>query len=90
MLSLIARWYGCGKTQKAFCQEEGLTFSIFYYWLKRYRRELDEISFLHVEFGSGTSIEIRYPSGIILQFPSTTRLSIVKQCPDLLHYGLFC
>ncbi|MCC7575975.1 MAG: helix-turn-helix domain-containing protein [Methanomethylovorans sp.] len=79
MLSLIGRWQESGKTQQAFCQEHGLTYTTFYYWLKRYRRELDESNFLPVEISSGSHIEIRYPGGIILQLPAATKLSIVKQ-----------
>lgn len=79
MLSLIERWQESGKTQQTFCQEQGLTYTTFYYWLKRYRRGLDESNFLPVEINSGSHIEIRYPGGIILQLPAATKLSIVKQ-----------
>jgi len=79
MLSLIERWQESGKTQQAFCQEQDLTFSTFYYWLKRYRRGLDENSFLPVEVSSGTHIEIRYPDGVILLLPAAIKLSTLKQ-----------
>jgi hypothetical protein len=79
MLSLIERWHESGKTQQAFCQEHDLSFTTFYYWLKRYRSKIDESSFLPVEISSGSYIEIRYPGGIILQLPAATRLSAVKQ-----------
>jgi hypothetical protein len=83
MLSLIERWQESGKTQQVFCQEHDLTFSTFYYWLKRYRRCIDESSFLPVEISSGSHIEIRYPGGVILQLPAATRLSTVKQLLSL-------
>jgi len=83
MLSLIGRWHESGKTQQAFCQEHDLTFSTFYYWLKRYRRQIDESSFLPVEISSGSNIEIRYPDGIILQIPAATKLSVLKQLLSL-------
>lgn len=83
MLSLIEKWQESGKTQQLFCQEHDLTFSTFYYWLKRYRRGLDESSFLPVEVSSGSYIEIRYPGGIILQLPAATSLSAVKQLLSL-------
>jgi transposase-like protein len=79
MLSLIEQWQESGKTQQVFCQEHDLTFSTFYYWLKRYRRGIDENSFLPVEISSGSHIEIRYPGGVILQLPAATRLSTLKQ-----------
>lgn len=83
MHSLIQQWYESGKTQQEFCQEHDLTFTTFYYWLKRYRRGIDESSFLPVEVSSGSYIEIRYPGGIILQLPAATRLSAVKQLLSL-------
>ncbi|MCJ7450015.1 MAG: hypothetical protein MUO72_20265 [Bacteroidales bacterium] len=79
MLSLIEQWQESGKTQQSFCREHDLTFTTFYYWLKRYRSQIDESSFLPVEISSGSHIEIRYPGGVILQLPAATRLSTVKQ-----------
>lgn len=79
MLSLIEQWQESGKTQQAFCQQNNLTYTTFYYWLKRYRRGVDESSFLPIEVSSGSYIEIRYPGGIILQLPAATSLSAVKQ-----------
>ena len=83
MLSLIEQWNESGKTQQAFCQEHDLTFTTFYYWLKRYRRGLDEGSFLPVEISSGSHIEIRYPVGLILQLSAAKRLSTLKQLLSL-------
>lgn len=79
MLSKIEQWHDSGKTQQAFCQEHDLTFTTFYYWLKRYRRGLDEINFLPVEISSGSHIEIRYPGGVVLQLPAEIRLAALKQ-----------
>jgi len=83
MLSLIEQWQGSGKSQKLFCMERDLTYTTFYYWLKRYRRGQDESNFLPVEISSGSYIEIRYPGGVILQLPAATRLSTVKQLLSL-------
>ena len=85
MTSLIEIWQESGKTQQVFCQEHDLTFSTFYYWLKRYRREINESSFLPVEINSSTqsSIEIRYPDGVILQLPAAIKLSVLKQLLSL-------
>ncbi|MGQ9620801.1 MAG: IS66 family insertion sequence element accessory protein TnpA [Bacteroidales bacterium] len=49
MLTLIEQWSESGKTQKIFFREQGITFTTFYYWLRRYRRRLDENGFLPVE-----------------------------------------
>ena len=83
MLSLIEQWQESGKTQQLFCQEHDLTYTTFYYWLRGYRRQLDESSFLPVEISSGSHIEIRYPGGVILQLPAVTRLSTLKQLLSL-------
>ena len=79
MLSLIEQWQESGKTQQSFCREHDLTFTTFYYWLKRYRSQIDKSSFLPVEISSESHIEIRYPGGVILQLPAATRLSTLKQ-----------
>jgi transposase-like protein len=83
MLSLIEQWQESGKTQQVFCQEHDITFSTFYYWLKRYRRGIEESNFLPVEISSGSNIEIRYPDGIILQLPAAVKLSTLKQLLNL-------
>jgi transposase-like protein len=83
MLSLIEKWQDSGNTQQAFCQEHDITFSTFYYWLKRYRHGIEESSFLPVEISSGSNIEIRYPDGIILQLPAAVKLSTLKQLLNL-------
>ena len=83
MLSLIERWQESGKLQQEFCQEHDITFSTFYYWLKRYRRGIEESSFLPVEISSGSNIEIRYPDGKILQLPAAIKLSTLKQLLNL-------
>src|SRR5512133_646706 len=81
MMTLIEQWQESGKTQQSFCKDHNLAFSKFYYWLKRYRQGMDESSFLPVDISQGisTCIEIRYPDGVILQLPSSIKLSVLKQ-----------
>ena len=83
MQSMVEQWLASSKTQQLFCLEHGLTYTTFYYWLKRYRRGLDESNFLPVEISSGSHIEIRYPGGVVLQLPAETRLSTLKQLLSL-------
>jgi transposase-like protein len=83
MLSLIEQWQESGKTQQTFCQEHDLTYTTFYYWLRRYRRQLEESSFLPIEISSGSHIEIRYPGEVTLQLPAATRLATLKQLLSL-------
>lgn len=81
MLTLIEQWQESGQTQQSFCKDHNLAFSKFYYWRKRYRRGMDESTFLPVDISQGlsTSIEIRYPDGVVLQLPPSTRISVLKQ-----------
>lgn len=81
MISLIDQWQESGKTQQAFCKEHNLAFSKFYYWLKRYRSGVNGNSFLPLEINQGlnSGFEIRYPDGVILQLPSSIKLSVLKQ-----------
>ncbi len=79
MLSLIEQWQESGQTQQTFCKERNLNYTTFYYWLRNYRRRVDESNFLPVEVSSGSHIEIRYPGGVVLQLPAETRLSTLKQ-----------
>ena len=83
MLSLIEQWQDSGKTQQIFCQEHDLSYTTFYYWLRRYRRQVEESSFLPIEISSLSHIEIRYQGGIILQLPSATKLATLKQLLSL-------
>jgi len=83
MLALIEQWQESGKIQQTFCQEHDLTYTTFYYWLRHYRRQINESSFLPVEISSGSHIEIHYPGGVVLQLPAATRLSTLKQLLSL-------
>jgi transposase-like protein len=83
MLSLIEQWQESGKSQQLFCQEHDLTYTTFYYWLRRYRRQVEESNFLPIEISSGAHIEIRYPGGVILQLPAATKLATLKQLLSL-------
>jgi len=83
MLSLIEQWQESGNTQQIFCQEHDLTYTAFYYWLRRYRHQVEESSFLPIEISSGAHIEIRYPGGIILQLPAVSKMARLKQLLSL-------
>lgn len=37
MFSLIEQWKQSGLTQKAYCEQSGLSYHMFHYWYKRYR-----------------------------------------------------
>lgn len=64
MLSLIEQWQSSGQSQQLFCKERNLSYTTFYYWLRSYRRRVNESNFLPVEVSSGSHIEIHYPGGV--------------------------
>jgi hypothetical protein len=38
MFNLIEKWKESEKTQKQFCSEQGIKYSTFLYWMKKYRQ----------------------------------------------------
>lgn len=38
MFSLIESWQSSGQTQHEFCKAQGLAYSAFHYWYKKYRQ----------------------------------------------------
>jgi hypothetical protein len=82
MFSLIEQWQQSKLPQQKFCTDQGITYTTFYYWLKRYRSQKEEMGgFMSMRVTSWREnfIEIRYPSGVILQIPSTVSLSAIRQ-----------
>ena len=82
MFSFIEQWQHSNLPQHTFCKEQGLTYTTFYYWLKRYRTQQEVIGgfmAMRVTSSKENFIEVRYPSGVILQIPSTISMSAIKQ-----------
>jgi len=82
MFALIESSINSGLTKKAFCQQQGIKLSLFYYWQKRYRQQQEEdAGFLPVQI-SGRSgagdIEIIYPSGVQVRLGGGVPLSFVR------------
>ena len=82
MFSFIEQWQQSNLPQHTFCREQGITYTTFYYWLKRYRSQQEVTGgFMAMRITSAREsfIEIRYPNGVVMQMPSTIGLSALRQ-----------
>lgn len=83
MFQMVEQCQSSGKTNKAYCQEQGIKQSVYYYWQKKYRDHHQTTSgFVPIklkgEYGNPDKIEISYPNGIKVCLPHGTDFSIVK------------
>ena len=80
MFPIISRFADSGMTQRAFCDQESISMSVFQYWLKKYRNVngdtgtgcFHEISLVpdSVSFNSSQrNIIIRTASGMTIEIP---------------------
>lgn len=74
MYLAIELWQESGLTQRGFCEQEGLNYQMFGYWLKKFRQEASSENGkgkgfidLNMEAPAATEgISIRYPNGVVL------------------------
>lgn len=84
MFLLLKSCKESGKSNKDFCQENGIGQAMFYYWQKKFMETQNEKpeSFIPVQFkkenGHSDPMEIIYPNGVRIKVSSTTELSIVR------------
>ncbi len=74
MLSIYAGWQQSGISKKAYCQQNGLTTSTFFYWIKKLAlheqdgvKESASAGFAELDFSphhAQVFMEIAYPSGV--------------------------
>jgi len=82
MFALIKRWKESGKTQKQFSRENGIKYSKFLYWMKKYRQSSlsQNNDFLPLEViasgGSKNSIESTTQPKVEVEFSSGITLRI--------------
>ena len=87
MYGHIAAWKTSGKTQKQYCEECGERHSVFQYWLRKQR---DESNLTAGGFAQVISppisgqLEIVYPNGVKLRFPSGSDMHLVRQFLSIL------
>jgi hypothetical protein len=78
----IAAWKISGKTQRHYCEECGEQLSVLQYWIKKQRDASTEIpgGFAQVISPEVSShLEIVYPNGVKLRFPSGSDLRLIRQ-----------
>lgn len=84
MFSLIKSCKESGKSNKDFCQQNGIGQAMFYYWQRKLQESKQELStgFISVkvknEFSFTNAIEIAYPNGVKLRLAEGTDLSVVR------------
>ncbi len=86
MFSMIESWKSSGQSQQEFCKAQGLVYSVFHYWYKKYRQENDPtpvssafvpLQVQTVRLGS-PAVEIIFPDGKRLNFYQTVEVSFLR------------
>jgi hypothetical protein len=74
----IQSWKDSGKTQKQYCSLNNITYSRFYYWLRKVREKDNSImnGFIPIRVNGSeprlmTDIEIKYPNGVCISVASS-------------------
>jgi len=81
MFALIKTCTEMGISNRAFCEREGISEALFYYWQKKYRGTLEkyEDKFIPVRIDKSLDciheIEICYPNGVRVKLPQGFDLS---------------
>ncbi|MEJ7643762.1 MAG: hypothetical protein WKF87_04155 [Chryseolinea sp.] len=85
MFSMIELWKASGESQQAFCKGQGMAYSGFHYWLKRYRavQVNDKPSdFVKLNFpvrdGGSPVAELVMPDGRLLRFYQGVDASLLR------------
>ena len=85
MYPLIEAWQNSRLTGRAFCNQQGIAKSVFYYWHKQYKVDKEPGGFVPLNIkrvdkvASDAYIEIQYPTGIVLRLPCQTPPSTIRQ-----------
>lgn len=85
MFSMIESWKDSGQSQQDFCKAQGLAYSGFHYWYKKYRQGQDantSSSFVPVHFQPSVSgsplAELILPDGRRLNFYQSVDASFLR------------
>ena len=85
MYRKIQQWKESGMSQAAFCANEKLSESLFYYWHRKYKQENRQSNFLPVKVQAENKptgsniIEIHYPNQVRLVIPGNTPIDFIRQ-----------
>lgn len=90
MRMLFVKWQQSGKTKIAFCQEEGLIKSTFYYWIKKFQEPELTVKKKKPAFtplilaqnkildGKQPVLRINYSSGVSIDFFEVDDAGLIK------------
>lgn len=85
MFSMIESWKASGQSQQVFCKTQGLAYSGFHYWYKKYRQQQHDAgstSFLPVQIKdipTGSVVaELIFPDGRRLNFYQAVNASFLR------------
>jgi hypothetical protein len=84
MFTMIKISQESGMSKKAYCEQQGLALSNYYYWQKRYRasQHPTQGKFIPLNVVQGIDslpqIEICYPNGVRLRLPQSIELSVIR------------
>ena len=90
MFALVEQWQLSGLNKKAFCQQKGMAYGMFFYWQKRYLNKTtgnsnSSASFVQVGFSKDMSmpfLEILAPKGHKLIFHQLVSCDFIKALID--------
>jgi len=67
----IKHWHESNLSQKAYCNEQGLSFASFGYWRTRLNRKpVNSDKFIPANLSAAASVTVRLPVGLQLEFPA--------------------
>jgi len=91
MFALIESCKDSGMSKKAFCDQQGLSQAVYYYWQKKYKEVATTLpgGFVPVKCQGmaptpATGIEIYYPNGVRIHIGDQTELTLVRLLVGLL------
>lgn len=90
MFDLIHQWEESGLNRKTFCRKHNLNLSQFSYWRTKYlkeqsgkEKESDEV-FIPVKPATDSTLEIKYPNGVVIRVPENTSTGQLQTLINLL------
>ncbi len=89
MFSKIEQCHQSGLNKKMFCQQNGIAPSLFYYWLKKYKENKEDISgFVPIKVRgqikfTDPAIEVQYPNGVCLRLTGSASGQMLRMLVNL-------
>ena len=86
----VADWQASGLTQKAYCEEQGLRYTAFGYWVRKLRRAAEPSTgkkptcFVPVVPDTATGLSLALPNGLEIRGIDSGNLPLVRQLLEVL------